>query len=96
LGGGDVGSEVVAAPIIAVQATAAQAGTAPSITAESVTAEFNRYIGDPLNWPEQLRDAVRQHGPKRVWDAGIRVMSYPPTWITESTKAARVLEELKV
>jgi hypothetical protein len=86
LGGGGTGSEVVA-----VATTAAQA-----ITAASITAEFNRYIGDPLNWPEQLRDAVRQHGPKRVWDAGIRVMSYPPTWITESTKAARVLEELKV
>lgn len=32
-------------------------------------------------WPEILRDLVSQFGASAVWDAGLKKLSFPPTWI---------------
>ncbi len=61
---------------------------------KAMNEEFNRHIGNVQSWPEPLRDAVRQHGPRRVWDVGLSVLDYPPTWVTEATKAGAVIAAL--
>jgi len=52
-------------------------------------------MNDPTSWPESLRDVVKQHGGERVYDVGLRVLEYPPTWLSEADKAKQVIEAVK-
>jgi hypothetical protein len=52
-------------------------------------------MNDPTTWPESLRDVVKQHGGERVYDVGLKVLGYPPTWLMERATADRVIEAIK-
>lgn len=47
-------------------------------------------------WPAQLKFLVREYGPQKVWTAGLRSRNgFPPTWITTTSEAEAVLNELE-
>lgn len=46
------------------------------------------------DWPPQLQSVVRQHGPKRVHDAGVAALGYPPAWAHTHNEFLSVIRKL--
>lgn len=46
-------------------------------------------------WPAQLRFLIESYGFARVWEAGLRVLGFPPTWIHATNEAEAVLAALE-
>lgn len=42
-----------------------------------------------------MRHLVEKYGGKRVWQAGLKVLKFPPTWVQETASAVAVAEELE-
>ncbi len=49
----------------------------------------------PDAWPESLHAAIRTCGVNRVWNVGLAMLGYPPTWIDSGRGAAAVLQALR-
>lgn len=45
-------------------------------------------------WPPVMRELVTKFGGQRVWNVGLTILKWPPTWAHESQTARRVAEAL--
>jgi len=52
-------------------------------------------LADANEWPAQLKYLVQSYGAARVWEVGLRVLKFPPTWIHATNEAELVLAGLE-
>jgi hypothetical protein len=48
----------------------------------------------PQDWPHLLRPLVAKFGAGAVWEVGLRVLNYPPTWATDGSERRKIESEL--
>jgi len=41
-------------------------------------------------WPAQLRTLVQAHGVDAVWNQGLEILGYPPTWAIRGSEIAQI------
>lgn len=46
-------------------------------------------------WPKVMQNLVEAYGSEAVWEAGIKIHGYPPTWINEGSNAVKVAEAIE-
>lgn len=46
------------------------------------------------SWPDELRPMVAKFGPQAVWETGLKVNGYPPTWELHGSARNRIEDEL--
>jgi hypothetical protein len=50
---------------------------------------------DP-SWPALLRDLVQTYGADAVYQTGLHILGYPPTWITTASEVAILRRGLEI